>query len=110
MSTPTDYMGTLKKIKDTEEASGRDLLERRKALEGELRRLEEESAASVAEARKKADARIAEEVEKARASAQKDAAVLESKAGEEARSVSARKLDKKEVKKIIDDVLFSEFQ
>ena len=43
----TDYTETLKKIKETEEATSREILERRKQLEEELRKLEEESAADI---------------------------------------------------------------
>ncbi len=106
----TDYTETLKKIKETEEASSREILQRRKALEEELRGLEAESAASIAEAKKRAEAHIAEEVEKAGRSAQKTADALSAKTAKEADAVAAKKLDKKDLKKIIDNALLSEFK
>jgi vacuolar-type H+-ATPase subunit H len=106
----TDYTETLKKIKETEEASSREILERRKALEEQLRALEADSAAAIAEARKRGDEHVAEEVEKARMAAQKVADALLAKTNKEASAVAARRLDKKELKKIIDNTLFSEFK
>ncbi len=106
----TDYTETLKKIKETEEASSREVLERRRALEEQLRGLEAESAASIAEAKKRGDAQVADEVEKARRAAQKVADSLAAKTAKEAGAVAAKKLDKKELKKIIDNTLFSEFK
>ena len=106
----TDYTDTLKKIKETEEASSREILERRKALEEQLRGLEAESAATIADAKKSGEARIADEVEKARKSTQKGADALSAKTTKEANAVAARTLDKKDLKKIIDNTLFSEFK
>ena len=106
----TDYTETLKKIKETEEASSREVLEKRKSLEAELQALESESAASIAEAKRQAEAHIADEVENARKSAQKSADALATKTAKEANAVAAKRLDKKELKKIIDNKLFSEFE
>ena len=106
----TDYTETLKKIKETEEASSREVLERRKALEEELRGLEADSATQIADAKKKGEDRVADEVEKARKAAQKGADALASKTAKEAGATSAKRLDKKEIKKIIDDTLLSEFK
>ena len=110
MHLSTDYTETLKKIKETEEASSREILERRKALEEELRGLEAESSAAIAEAKKRADAHIAEEVEKAHKSAQKGAETLATKTTKEANALASKKLDKKDLKKIMDETLFSEFK
>jgi vacuolar-type H+-ATPase subunit H len=106
----TDYTETLKKIKETEEASSREILERRKALEEQLRALEAESAASIAEAKAQAEEHVADEVEKARKSAQKGADALLAKTGKEASAIASKRLDKKDLKKIIDNTLFSEFK
>lgn len=106
----TDYTETLKKIKDIEEATGKELLERRRALEEELRLLEEEAAVSIEEAKRKGEAHVSEEVEKAHRSAQKEADSLNSETTARADSVATRKLDKKQVKKIVEETLFSEFE
>jgi len=106
----TDYTDTLKKIKETEEATSREILERRKALEEELRRMEAESANSIAQAKAQADAYTAAEVEKARKSSQGKADALLATTNTEAKEVAAKKLDKKDLKKIIDNTLFSEFK
>ena len=106
----TDYTETLKKIKETEETTGRELFEKRKALEEELRSMEETAAASVAEAKKTAEALVAAEVEKARKAAQKEADALLAKASKEAKEVAARKLDKAGLRKIIDQTILSEFK
>ena len=106
----TDYTETLKKIKETEEATSREILERRKALEEELRRMEADSATSIAQAKAQAEAYVAAEVEKASKSAQAKADGLLAATSKQAKDVAAKKLDKKDLKKIIDNTLFSEFK
>jgi len=106
----TDYTETLKKIKETEEATSREILERRKALEEELRRMEGDSASSIAQAKAQAEAYTAAEVEKASSSAQRKADALLATTSKQAKEVAAKKLDKKDLKKIIDNTLFSEFE
>ena len=106
----TDYTETLKKIKETEEATSREILERRKALEEELRRMEAESANTIAQAKAQGEAYIAAEVEKAHSSAQIKADGLLATTSKQAKEVAAKKLDKKDLKKIIDNTLFSEFK
>jgi vacuolar-type H+-ATPase subunit H len=106
----TDYTETLKKIKETEEASSREFLERRKQLEEQLRKLEEESAAEIAEAKQRAEFHVASEVEKARKAAQEKADALLATTYEEAKDVSAKKLDKAHLRKIIDKTILSEFK
>jgi vacuolar-type H+-ATPase subunit H len=106
----TDYTETLKKIKETEEATSREILERRKALEEELRKLESESAAEIVEAKKQAEFQVASEAEKARKTAQERADALLSTTYNEAKEISARKLDKAALQKIIDNTILSEFK
>jgi vacuolar-type H+-ATPase subunit H len=106
----TDYTETLKKIKETEEATSREILERRKALEEELRRMEGDSASSIAQAKAQAEAYTAAEVEKAGSSAQRKADALLATTSKQAKEVAAKRLDKRDLKKIIDDTLFSEFE
>ena len=106
----TDYTDTLKKIKETEEATSREILERRKSLEEQLRGLEADSAAAIADAKKKGDAHVAEEVEKASKSAQKGADSLLAKTGKDASAIASKRIEKKDLKKIIESTLFSEFR
>ena len=105
-----DYTETLKKIKETEEATSREILEKRKALEEELRHLEEASAVSIAEEKKKGEALVASEVENARKSAQKKADVLLASTSKEAKEIAAKKLDKAALRNIIDKTILSEFK
>ena len=106
----TDYTEILKKIKETEEATNRELLEKRKSFEEDLRKLEAESAAAIANAKKEGEARVSSEADKARKAAQKGADALLSTTSREAKEVAAKRLDKKDLKKIIDNTLFSEFK
>ena len=106
----TDYTETLKRIKDTEEATSREILERRKQLEEELRKLEEESAAEIAEAKMQGESHVSTEVEKARDAAQSKADSLLATSGKQAKDVSAKKLDKAQLRKIIDKTILSEFK
>ena len=106
----TDYTETLKRIKETEEATSRETLERRKQLEEELRKLEEESAAEIAEAKKQAEFHVASEVEKARKAAQENADALLATTYQQAKDISSKKLDKAQLRKIIDKTILSEFK
>src|SRR5580704_16811583 len=106
----TDYTGTLRKIKETEEATSREILERRKALEEELRKLEAESGAEIAEAKQQAEFHVTSEIEKARKSAQESADALLATTYKQAKDVSAKKLDKAQLRKIIDKTILSEFK
>ena len=106
----TDYTETLKKIKETEESTSREILERRKQLEEELRKLEEGSAAEIAEAKMQAESHVASEVEKAHKAAQTKADALFATSGKQAKEESAKKLDKAQLRKIIDKTILSEFK
>jgi vacuolar-type H+-ATPase subunit H len=106
----TDYTETLKKIKETEEATSREILERRKALEEDLRNLESESAAEIAAAKKEAESHVASEVEKARKAAQQKADTLLAATNKESKEISAKTLDKATLRKIIDKTILSEFK
>jgi vacuolar-type H+-ATPase subunit H len=106
----TDYTETLKKIKETEEATSREILERKKTLEEELRKLEEESAAEIAEAKSQAEFHVASEAEKARKASQAKADALLATTNNQAKEVSAKKLGKAQLRKIIDNTILSEFK
>jgi vacuolar-type H+-ATPase subunit H len=110
MSTSNDYAEALKKLKEAEVSTAAELTARRKALEEELSRLEEESARSIEEAKAEAEAFEAKSVEVARAAAQADTEKLLSSAAKDVEKVAARRLDKKEFRKIVEDVLLSEFK
>ena len=106
----TDYTETLKKIKEAEEATSRELLDKRKGLEEQLREMEDASAASIAEAKKQADALIASEVEEARETAEKQADALLASSAREAKETTSKSLDKVALRKIIDNTILSEFK
>jgi vacuolar-type H+-ATPase subunit H len=109
MAASTEYTDTLKKIKETEEQGARELSERRKALEDELHRLEEESANSLAAARTEAEDYVAKEVAKAKAEGELQAKELLGATTKEAEATAAKKLDKRALAKIVDEIL-SEFK
>ncbi len=109
MST-TDYTETLKKIKDAEEATSREVLARRKALEEELRLMEDAAAVSITEAKRKGEALVAEEVEKASKAAQKQADAMVGSTEKESKQVASKKLDNPKLRKIIDATILSEFK
>ena len=106
----TDYAETLKKIKDAEEAGSREVAERKKSLEAELLTKEQAADRSIEDARKGAEEYVASETESAHDSAQREADALLASTQKKADGVSSKKLSEKELRKIIDEVLFSEFQ
>lgn len=110
MASSIDYAETLKKIKESEVETARELAERKKAHEGDLRTLEEESAHSIEEAKQEAEALEAKMVEAARSSAQAEAEKLLISVSGQVRAVAGRRLTKKELEKILQDVLLSEFR
>jgi hypothetical protein len=106
----SDYASELKAIKEKEEETGRRLAQRKKELELELQRTEEESNKAIANARSSAEKLVLQEVEKARATAQMDAdRLLLDKRGD-SQKIAARKLSESEIRRIIDNVLLSEFK
>ena len=106
----TNYTDTLKKIKEAEEASNRQVSERRKSLEAELLSLEQQADRSISDAKAAAESYVAGEAEKARSASQKEAEALLASTKKKAAALSARALDKKQLREIIDKVLLSEFQ
>jgi len=110
METSANYTDLLKKIKQTEEASGRELSDRKKALDDELQRLEEEARRSVSAAREEAEAIINQEVERARNDVQAEAQKLLSSASSESEIVAAKKLERKESRKIVEEIVLAEFK
>ena len=108
--TTKDYLETLERIKDAEERSNREISERRKALDDDFMRLQEESSRLIAAARMAAEAGIAEAVQKARTAAQAEAERALAVVEKEAESLAAKRLAKDALMKILDEVLFSEFK
>jgi vacuolar-type H+-ATPase subunit H len=106
----TDYADTLKRIKDAEEAGSREVAERKKSLEAELLTEEQAADKSIEDARKGAEAYVADETESAHESAQREAEALLASTKKKADGISSKKLSEKELRKITDEVLFSEFQ
>lgn len=106
----TNYTDTLKKIKAAEEASNREVSERRRSLEAELLSLEERSDKSIADAKAAAESYVTSEGDKARSAAEKEADALLASTKKKADALSAKSLDKKQLREIVDKVLLSEFK
>ena len=106
----TNYTDTLKKIKDAEEASNREVSEKKKSLEAELLGIEQEADKSIAAAKTNAEAYVAKEGETAKKSSQREADALLSATKKKADQVASKMLDKKQLREIVDKVLFSEFK
>ena len=105
----TEYTDTLKKIKETEESSNKEVADRKKALEEELTNLEAESDKSIEAARKESEDYTAAEVDKARTAAQREADALLGAASRQAETIANKKVDKKELSKIIQQAILSGF-
>jgi vacuolar-type H+-ATPase subunit H len=106
----TEYTETLKKIKETEESSNKEVAEKKRALEEELKNLEVESDRSIAAAKRESEDYVAAEVEKARKAAQAQADALLASGSKQAETVANKKIDSKELSKIIDQALLSGFK
>ena len=106
----TNYTDTLKRIKDAEEASNREVAEKKKSLETELHDLEQAADASIEAAKNEAQLYITKEVDAARGSAQERADALLESTSKKADDIAIEKLDRKEFRKIIDETIFSEFK
>jgi vacuolar-type H+-ATPase subunit H len=106
----SDYASELKAIKEKEEETIRQITQRKKDLEIELHRSEDESNRTVADARSSAEKLVSQEVEKARVLAQKDVEKLLQDKKQEAQRIASRRISDSEIRKIIDDVLLSEFK
>ncbi|MHB8567946.1 MAG: hypothetical protein ACYC7D_06915 [Nitrososphaerales archaeon] len=106
----TDYTQALRSIKQAEETSNREISERKKALEENLRMAEEEASRSIAAAKQEAESMVAVEVERTKLGAQAGAETLLSSTTMEASGVAAKKLSASELRKIIEETLLSEFK
>jgi vacuolar-type H+-ATPase subunit H len=106
----TDYTNILKKIKEAEETGNRLISEKKKGLEAELFSLEKEADKSIADAKAASDSYVESEAERARSAAQKDADALLAATKKRAEALSSKTLSKKQLREIIDEVLFSEFK
>ena len=110
MTMANDYTDTLKRIKDIEETSSRELAQRKKSLEDGLHRLEEEDARSIATAREEADAYVSKQLDQTRSAAQTEADKVIASARTKSKEVASKRLDKSNFKKIIDESLLAEFR
>jgi vacuolar-type H+-ATPase subunit H len=106
----TNYTETLKRIKDAEEASNREVAEKKKDLEVELLALEQAADKSIEAARKDAELYVERAAETAREAAQGEADTLLSTAQKNAQELSSKRLGNKELGKIADGIVFSEFK
>jgi vacuolar-type H+-ATPase subunit H len=110
LSTNTNYTETLKRIKDAEEASNREVAEKKKDLEAELLSIEQAADSSIEATRKDAELSVEKAGEAAKESSQKEADALLASARKKAEEISSRRLGKKELGKIVDSILFAEFK
>ena len=92
----TNYTETLKRIKDAEEASNREVAEKKKALEAELLSIEQAADKSIEARRRTPSSTSTRQAENAREAAQKEADALLSTAQKKAEEISSKRLDKKE--------------
>jgi vacuolar-type H+-ATPase subunit H len=106
----TNYTDTLKRIKDAEEASNREVSEKKKSLEAELHDIERVADQSIEVAKKEAEIYVTNEVDAAKETAQKEADALLSSTRKKADEIASRKLEKKEFRRITDDTVLSEFK
>lgn len=106
----TNYTDTLKRIKEAEEASNREVAEKKKDLESELHEMEQAADQSIEVAKRDAEIYVTKEVVNQRALSEKEAEALLASATRTAETIVSRRLDKKEFRKIIDEKLFSEFK
>jgi vacuolar-type H+-ATPase subunit H len=106
----SNYTETLKRIKEAEEDSNREVAEKKKSLEAELHDIEKVADESIEVAKRDAKLYVSKEVELARESSQKEADTLLDSTKKRADAIASKRLDKKEFHKIIDDIVFSEFK
>jgi|GEM_PF-5285203 vacuolar-type H+-ATPase subunit H len=104
------YLDTLKRIKEAESLTERLLSERRTQLEQELKALEEASSKEIAEAQAQGEKLIQSEVEKAVTAAKEEAARIRAEADLKAKELLAKKWDKRKLRKLAEEILFSEFR
>ena len=109
MSTE-NYTDTLKKIKDAEEASNREVADRRRSLEAELSSMEREADQTIVAAKADGELHVAKEGENARKAAQREADTLLASTKSKADAVASKRLGEKDLQKIVDEILFSEFK
>jgi len=106
----TDYAETLKKIKDAEEAGTREVAEKKKELESELTNMEQVADKAIRDSKTGAELYVAREAENAKKSAQREAEALLASTKKKADEIASRKLGEKELRKIVEETLFSEFE
>jgi vacuolar-type H+-ATPase subunit H len=106
----TNYADTLKRIKEAEETSNREVAEKKKSLETELHEIEKVADESIELTKKEGELYVTHEVEDARKSAQKDADGMLATSRRKADEIASKKLEKKEFRRVIDDIVLSEFK
>lgn len=110
MSLSTDYTQILKNIKETEEATNQAIAEKRKKLAEELQLVQEDANKTIATSKAEAEAYVTGEVESAKKTAQVEADKIVASVTKNAGTVATEKLDKSELRSIIDQVLLAELK
>jgi vacuolar-type H+-ATPase subunit H len=106
----TNYADTLKRIKEAEETSNREVAEKKKSLEAGLHENERLADESIELTKKEAELYVTHEVEDARQSAQTDADGMLASSKRKADEIASRTLEKKEFRRVIEDIVLSEFK
>lgn len=106
----SSYTDTLRRIKEAEEGSNREVSEKKKDLEAELHEMEQAADQSIEVAKRDAEIYVTNEVANQRTLSEKEAEALLASATRKAEETVSKRLDKKEFRKIIDEKLFSEFK
>ena len=106
----TSYTDTLKRIKDAEDASNREVSEKKKDLEEGLHEMEQAADQSIEVAKREAELYVTKEVENQREFSQKQAEEVLVSATRTAEGIISKKINRKEFRKIIDDIVFSDFK
>jgi vacuolar-type H+-ATPase subunit H len=106
----TNYTDTLKRIKEAEEDSNREVSEKKKGLEAELHEMEQAADQSIEVAKRDAEIYVTKEVVTQRNLSQKEAEALLASATRSAEAIVSKRLERKEFRKLIDETLFSEFK
>jgi len=105
-----NYVEVLSKIKAAEENASRALAEKKSELERELEALRVESRSAVEKAHREASLIIESAVQRAREDAEKEADEIISGAQKEAAEKTEKTVDKRILRRFIEEILFSELR
>jgi vacuolar-type H+-ATPase subunit H len=105
-----NYVEVLSKIKAAEEEAGRTLAKKKSELDLELETLRAEARSMIETAQKEAALVVESAVRKAKEEAEKEADKMLSDARRQAAEKTEKNVDKRTLKRLIEEILFSEFR